>query len=246
MKRVILSAILMLTVLQAQTMIVHLSDGQDQQFNVSDIDSVTFEGPNGRIEWIGHASFKIKTHDGLVIYIDPYADGDYSEPADLVFITHGHADHNQRELLTLKENTKFVVGPSAAQGEDMVLNAGDSLDIAGIRIWAVEAYNDNHPKGTGVGFVIDINGVRLYHSGDTDKIDEMTGLANMHIKYAFLCCDGAYNMGPAEAMEVAEVIQAEKVIPMHLGFNPTQIQNNLNAFNPPNKLIMEEGDVLYF
>jgi L-ascorbate metabolism protein UlaG (beta-lactamase superfamily) len=246
MKRFILTAILMLTVLQAQTMIVHLNDGQNQQFNISDIDSITFEGSNGSIEWIGHASFKIKTHDGLVIYIDPYADGDYSEPADLVLITHGHGDHNQRNLLTLKDNTVFVVGPSAAQGDDTVLNAGDSLDIAGIRIWAVQAYNSNHPKGTGVGFVIDINGVRLYHSGDTGKIDEMAGLADMHIKYAFVCIDGVYNMGPADAMEAAEIFHPEKVIPMHLGFSPAQIQNNLNAFNPPNKLIMEEGDVLYF
>ena len=138
------------------------------------------------------------------------------------------------------------MGPGASKADDTILNAGDSLDISGLRIWAVEAYNANHPKGTGVGFVIDINGVRIYHSGDTDKVNEMAVLADMNIKYAFICIDGVYNMGPAEAMEVAEMIHAEHVTPMHLGFNATQIQNNLNAFNPPNKLIMEEGDVLYF
>ena len=43
---------------------------------------------------IGHASMKIKTAEGVVIYIDPYYDGDYSEGADIILSTHEHFDHN--------------------------------------------------------------------------------------------------------------------------------------------------------
>ena len=49
---------------------------------------------NSTFTWAGHASVKLKTSDSRVIYIDPnYAQGDFSEPADVVLVTHSHGDH---------------------------------------------------------------------------------------------------------------------------------------------------------
>jgi L-ascorbate metabolism protein UlaG (beta-lactamase superfamily) len=126
--------------------------------------------------------------------------------------------------------------------------AGDSTEAKGIKIKAVEAYNNNHPKGTGVGFVIEIDSMKIYHCGDTSRIPEMAQLEPLHLDYALLCIDGVYNMGPAEAMEVADMIKAKKVIPIHVApSNATEEQKrqNIAKFNPPNKLIMKEGDTIY-
>lgn len=51
------------------------------------------------LTYFGRSSVKIKTASGLVVYIDPYAPGDYSEPADLILVTHGHIDHNRVKLI---------------------------------------------------------------------------------------------------------------------------------------------------
>ena len=76
----------------------------------------------------------------------------------------------------------------------------------------------------------------------------MAELATMHIDYALLYIDGIYNMGPAEAMEAVEVIQPKKAIPIHVApssASEQQKQENINKFNPANKLIMAEGDTIY-
>ena len=247
MKKTILTICLMLAIpclLSAQIMNVFSTDGKLAQHEISKIDSITFSSKIGTLTWIGHSSLKIITNDGIVIYIDPYADGDYSEHADIVLVTHGHGDHNKIDKITQKDQCYIYSGEGADVGGTKMA-AGDSTEVLGIKIKAVEAYNGNHPQGSGVGFVLEINGLTIYHSGDTDKITEMAEYASMNIDYAFLCIDGKYNMGPAEAMLVAEVIQAKKVIPFHTGFTDAEKKQNVENFNPPNKLILQEGDTIY-
>ena len=246
--RILLFAILLLPPqgIFSQVMNVYTDGGQIQQFDISEIDSITFNSTVGTLKWLGHASIKIRSNDGYVIYVDPYAGSDYSEPADLILVTHGHSDHNKVNLVTRGENCKIYSGPSAGVG-GTTLSAGDSVLVDGVKILAVEAYNDHHPKGTGVGFVIEINGLRIYHSGDTSKTAEMAAMASMSLDYALLCIDGMYNMGPDEAKEVAELIKAKKVIPIHIappGTSEQQKQQNIDKFNPPNRLIMKEGDTI--
>ncbi len=233
--------------LSAQVMRVHCSDGTVSEFRVAEIDSITFGSSAGTLTWIGHASVKIKTADGVVIYIDPFASGDYKEPADVILVTHGHNDHNQISKVTKKAGCLIFSGPGASVGGQKMAD-GDSATLAGLTIHAVEAYNNNHPRGTGVGFVLSFNGVRVYHAGDTSKIAEMEALASMHIDYALLPIDGIYNMGPAEAAAAAEVIQAKKVIPIHVApsnASAAEKQRNIDRFNAPNKLILKEGDTIY-
>ena len=232
---------------RTQIINIHKTGGETIQFNLSEIDSITFGSKAGSLKWLGHASIKIKTNEDIVIYIDPYAGSDYTEPADIILVTHGHNDHNQAGKVTKKADCTIYSGPSADVG-GTTMAAGDSVSIKGIKVKAVEAYNSNHPKGTGVGFVVDINGVKIYHAGDTSKIDEMAELTSMDIDYALLCIDGIYNMGPSDAMEAVEVIQPKKAIPIHVApGNATEEQKlqNISQFTPSNKLIMAEGDTIY-
>jgi L-ascorbate metabolism protein UlaG (beta-lactamase superfamily) len=233
--------------LYSQIMNIHSAGGQVQKFKVSDVDSITFSSEAGALTWIGHASVKIKTNDGTLIYIDPYYGTDYSEPADIILVTHGHNDHNQVNKVTKKEDCQIFSGNSANVGGTK-MSAGDSVEVRGIKIKAVEAYNSNHAKGTGVGFVLQIADVKVYHAGDTAKIPEMEALAALHIDYALLPIDGVYNMSPEAATEAVELIKPKKAIPIHQAppnATPEQKQKNVDKFTPPNRLIMKEGDTIY-
>lgn len=166
---------------------------------------------NLEIVWLGHASFKIKTPES-VIYIDPYNVTD-EEKADLILVTHNHFDHKDEKSIEAlsKSETEILVG-----GETIL--EGDKKEAGGIKVEAVPAYNPNksfHPRGKGVGFVIEIDRQKIYHAGDTDKIPEMANLGEIDL--ALLPIGGTYTMDAEEAAEAVKMIKPKKVIPMHYG-----------------------------
>lgn len=134
------------------------------------------------IHWLGHASVKITGEK--VIYIDPWElkDGD---PADIILITHGHHDHcSPEDVVKIQQSGTVIVATSDCRsklsGDVRTIAPGDSLDVDGTQIEAVHAYNiakSFHPKSNGwVGYIITVNGTRIYHAGDTDRIPEMDGI----------------------------------------------------------------------
>ena len=89
--------------------------------------------------------------------------------------------------------------------------AGEAVAVVELdEFEAVEAYNGHHPKGFGVGYLLRFDGILVYVSGDTSRTDEMAQMAKLGIDYAFLPIDGIYNMGPAEMMRCAELIDAKR------------------------------------
>lgn len=162
------------------------------------------------ISYLGHSSFKIKK-DSFVIYLDPYNLKTGEEKADLILITHGHHDHHDEKSIELisDEKTQVLVG-----GEK--IKESEERKIRDITIKAVPAYNlvkPFHPRGKGVGFIIEIEGKRIYHAGDTDKIFEMTELGKIDL--ALLPIGGVYTMNVQEAAEAVEIIKPKIVMPMH-------------------------------
>ena len=177
-----------------------------------------FEGI--RIKWLGHAGFKIKKKK--VIYIDPYQIDDI-EPADLILITHDHYDHCSPDDIKkiIKEDT-IIIGPKEAvsklTGNTIAVKPGDRKEVDDIIIDAVPAYNIRkkfHPKNKKyVGYVININGKKIYHAGDTDLIPEMEKLA---VDIALLPVGGEYTMNAEEAALAANKIKPKIAVPMHYG-----------------------------
>ncbi len=159
----------------------------------------------------GHSSFRLTTDEGIVIFIDPFAGEGYKTPADLVLITHEHYDHNAINLITRKPSTIIIRSADALAG-----GVYRHFEEFGVRIQAVPAYNSHHQRNQCVGYVLNFDGICLYHAGDTDLIPEMKDLAKYQIDYALLPIDGFYTMKPEDAAEAAKIIGAKHLIPMHM------------------------------
>ncbi len=174
------------------------------------------------IKWYGHASVMIKTEK--VVYIDPFELPANTEKADIILITHEHYDHFSPEDIKKiqKESTVIVSTPDViakVKGNKKEILPGLLLEISGIKIKAVPSYNINkrfHPKEKNwVGYIVEIDGVSVYHAGDTDFIPEMKGLGKVDI--ALLPVGGTYTMDADEAAKAANTISPSVAIPIHWG-----------------------------
>ncbi len=174
------------------------------------------------ILWLGHAGFEIISKNETV-YIDPYVKTN-GDKADVILITHDHYDHFSPERIReiIKDDTDVILPESLKGKEDPEWNVsfvspGRSLKRNDITIEVVYAYNIGkpyHKKGKCLGYVIDIGGVRIYHSGDTDLIPEMS---DIKCDIALLPVGGTYTMNSQEAAEAAKIIHPKIAIPMHYG-----------------------------
>ncbi|MCL2214004.1 MAG: MBL fold metallo-hydrolase [Treponema sp.] len=184
----------------------------------------------------GHASCRLTAKDGTVIYIDPYAGEGYDLPADIILVTHQHGDHNQVEKITQKNGCTVITNKEALKG-----GKHNTFNVKGIKIESVEASNKNHNPLECVGFIITIDGISLYHAGDTSKTVQMSSFAARNLDYALLPCDGIYNMNTETAAECAAIIGAKRTIPMHTKPGTLFDRESAERVNAPNKLIVEAG-----
>jgi len=186
----------------------------------------------------GHGSYRLTAIDGRVIYVDPYAGKGYDIPADYIFVTHQHHDHNRIKRVMQKPNCIIISNVEAlAGGKHNTFDLGN-----GITVEAVEASNAKHSPSECVGYIITLDGVTLYCSGDTSKTEQMKSFAEKQFDYALFPTDGIFNMGLEEAAECAELIGAKHNIPIHM--NPIKKFDKKKAvlkWNAPNKLIIEPG-----
>ena len=177
-----------------------------------------------KILYQGHASLRITTDEGKVIYVDPYVGDGYDLPADLILVTHQHSDHNDLNLIKSKNADCAVITEKEA------LKAGEyqTFDYGYVTVEAVKASNKNHDSDNCVGYIITLSGNKqIYISGDTSKTEIMETLAERKLEYAFICCDGVYNMDIEEASECASLIAAKHTIPYHM--SPGELFNRQRA-----------------
>lgn len=175
-----------------------------------------------RLEWLGHDCFLYTGPP--VIYFDPY-ELHKVKPADIILVSHEHFDHCSLPDIkkVWRKGTAIVTDKSAARKIEpefpvITLNPGEQVEVKEILVEAVPAYNLNksfHPKrAEHLGFIITLEGLRLYHAGDTDFIPEMH---EMRVDISLLPVSGTYVMDVEEAVQAALALHPQIAIPMHYG-----------------------------
>jgi L-ascorbate metabolism protein UlaG (beta-lactamase superfamily) len=188
-----------------------------QEEEIMDLESFVKE----KITWLGHASFRI---DGskATVYIDPWKLRS-TKPADVVCITHNHFDHlSEEDVAKIRTPKTVIVGPP-----DCAANFGNAfkkilpnekVTVDDVSIEAVPAYNvdkDFHPKKNNwVGFIVTVDGVRIYHIGDSDAIPEMT---YFQTDVVLVPVGGTYTMTVEQAAEAVNAMKTKVAVPMHCG-----------------------------
>lgn len=182
------------------------------------------------ITWFGHSSFSFKDRQSgnRIYYIDPFQLPDKDlEEADIIFITHAHPDHlSPQDIAYLLKTDTVVVATKDSlttlniTQQKVEVSPNNEYEVKGFMFKTVPAYNLNtsrpHPKENGwVGYIFNINGLKVYHAGDTDYIPEMDSLKAENLDIAFLPIGGTYVMTPEEAVEAANAIAAKKTVPIH-------------------------------
>ena len=184
----------------------------------------------------GHASFRLTADDGRVVYVDPYVGEGYDRPASLILVTHSHGDHNRVKLCAQAPGCQIITNREALAG-----GSHNSFDVGGIGVEAVEAKNFMHSPKRCVGYIIAIDGVTLYTTGDTSKTAQMATFAQRHLDYALFCGDGRVNMGLKEAAECAQLVGARHNILIHMKPGALFSMERAQKWDAPNKLIVEPG-----
>jgi L-ascorbate metabolism protein UlaG (beta-lactamase superfamily) len=170
------------------------------------------------ISWLGHASMLVS--DGnLNVYYDPWKLSGNLPSADIILVTHEHHDHySEPDIRMISKPGMRVVAPMKTAMVTDIVKPGEKILISGIEITAVPAYNVGkvfHPKNNGwAGYLINMDGKKIYHTGDTDRIPEMIGIK---ADIAFMPSGGTYTMTPREAASAALDVGAKIAIPIHWG-----------------------------
>ena len=202
----------------------------------------TKSGKTVKFHALVHASIRIE-FDGREIQIDPVTKLgnktiDYAAmpKADYIFITHEHGDHFDKEAIKLlsKEGTKIVLNNRCAEmlGSGLVMENGQTYLLDDIKIEAVPAYNTTegrerfHPKGRDNGYILTLDGLRIYIAGDTEDIPEMANIQDIDV--AFLPCNQPYTMTPEQLIKAAKTFKPKVVFPYHYGqTNVSEIPSKL-------------------
>ncbi|MEM5830684.1 MAG: MBL fold metallo-hydrolase [Candidatus Aenigmatarchaeota archaeon] len=202
-----------------------------------------FEIKNVKIEWLGHASFRI--YNDLILYFDPYILDTNPKKADLIFVSHDHFDHKDDENIRklMREDT-IIVGPECVTKDyknSITLKPYDEKEIKGVRIKAFPSYNPQkpfHPKEKEyLGFIVNFHNVKIYHPGDTELIEEMKELRKENIDVALLPIGGTYVMDVDQALKAIEYILPKYVIPMHFGkWRSIELKADVERFKKESKV----------
>ena len=195
----------------------------------------TKSGKEVKITCIKHASLQIQ-YDGLEIQVDPVSDAvkpvtDYAQfpKANIILVTHEHHDHFDREAIhclrtpatTIYTNqavyNMFHNGFSMANGDSIAYRSDITLK-------AVPAYNYTegheqfHPKGRDKGYILTLDGLRIYIAGDTEDIPEMADIHDIDI--AFLPCNQPYTMTIDQLVRAAQAVKPKVLFPYHYSQTP--------------------------
>jgi L-ascorbate metabolism protein UlaG (beta-lactamase superfamily) len=213
------------------------------------------------LTFLGHACVFLKGERSVLI--DPYIpEGAPLPEPDIIAVTHGHADHlgetvrMKKPTVAINELAKYLKSKGVpAEG----MNYGGTLTLDGVFFRMVPAVHSSWIEEAGIGcngggsagFVISMDGVRIYHAGDTALFSDMRLIGELyHPDVALLPIGGRFTMGPEEALIAARYIGAPLVIPIHYNTwpvieqDPVQFQAALERTTDIRVRVLAPGSTL--
>jgi len=190
------------------------------------------------LTWLGHSAVKIQ--GSRIVYIDPFLTGNPAastgpekiKDADIVVVTHHHGDHLGDAFVLAEKTGATLVAiheiavEAQAQGITAEgMNIGGTVETKGVKIHMVQALHSAE-KGNAAGVVIEMDGKRIYHAGDTGLTYDMKLIGEFfRPDLSFIPIGDRYTMGIPSACKAVEFIQTKKVIPIHYGTFPIVAAN---------------------
>ena len=197
--------------------------------------------------YYGHSAFHLTLGDTSVL-IDPFlTDNPHTEVApdavraDYIILTHAHGDHvgdteaiAERTGATLISSFEIVTYFSDKGVSGHPMNPGGGYDFSFGRVsftpaWHSSSFPDGTYGGMPMGVVIEHEGKRLYHAGDTALFSDMTLIGRKGLDAALLPIGDNFTMGPEDALEAVNLLGPKLVVPIHYDtFDP--IKQDAEAF----------------
>jgi L-ascorbate metabolism protein UlaG (beta-lactamase superfamily) len=202
-----------------------------------------------KITWIGHSALKLE--GSKTVFIDPFITGnpaatmglDKVTKADVVVVTHDHGDHLGDGYAICKKTGATLVAiyeiaeAAAQQGAKAEgMNVGGSVNVGGVTVSLVPAFHTGGLGGTAVGAIVEMDGKKVYHAGDTGLTMEMQLIGEM------------YNMGPRLAAKAVELLKVPKTVPIHYDTFPL-VQSSPEEFkklvgNNSQVIVLKPGEIV--
>ena len=162
-----------------------------------------------KLEWIGHACFKLTAQDGTTVITDPYDDsvGIDMVPlhADLITMSHEHHDHNETDMIV---------------GKPVIVHGTETVKTGSVKAQAVASYHDDAEgakRGPNAIRIFEIDGMKVVHMGDQGCMPDAVALeAIKDADIMLIPVGGTYTVDAQEAKAIVECAKPRCVIPMHV------------------------------
>lgn len=187
------------------------------------------------LQYLGHSFFKIESK-GKNILIDPFFNCNAPSPelkslvkcpltekdfknVSLILVSHEHFDHFDKkfiESIAAKQDTLVVAHDSLLnelkipKRQTVSIATDSKLNVRDVSIKAVPAH---HPQSFyPLSFLIELNGVKIFHAGDTDLMEEHE---KIRADVVLLPIGGSYTMDLVDAVKAIKCMKPKFAIPMH-------------------------------
>ena len=186
-----------------------------------------------QLHYIGHSAFELKLSKTSIL-IDPFISGNpvtQAKASDFtpshIIVTHAHGDHiGDTESIARANNAVLVssfeivnyFSAKAVSGHGM--NPGGSFQFTFGTVkftpaWHSSSFPDGSYGGMPMGVILELEGKRIYHAGDTALFSDMRLIGRKPLDLALLPIGDNFTMGPEDALEAVKLLQAKTVIPIH-------------------------------
>jgi L-ascorbate metabolism protein UlaG (beta-lactamase superfamily) len=218
-----------------------------------------------KLRYFGHSACQFTTKNGLKILIDPFLNGNPVSPvksseieADFIILTHAHGDHVGDTIEIAKRCNSTVIcnfelgnilEEEGLKIHSMHIGGGYNFEFGRVKFTIAHhgsSYPDGRYGGNPAGIILNIDGLTLYHTGDTGLFLDMKLIGELNkIDYMLLPIGDNYTMGIDDAVIAVEFVNPKNVIPLHFNTFPV-IEANPQEFKRKIESVNKECIVMDF